>query len=222
MTTRRTGTPGAYDSGIFASVEARPGPAHRAALAELEHTLRAATASALAEATGPITIASAQRGDQHAAVVLAGAADARAIRAVAAHLRGLLEGGVRHLVVDLSRVDQLDDRLLALLRRVEVVIAARGGALELTGLTPRVLHDLDDDPLARVFALYRAAFERAQPQELSWATVRCPAGLDEVAEPHTPARHRAIIHTRAARAPRRAEQRPRRTQVPRSEPGPDA
>jgi anti-sigma B factor antagonist len=153
-------------------------------------------------------------------MVLGGAVEAAVTRAVGAQLRGLLDGGSRHLVVDLSGVERLDDRLLALLRRVEVRMAARGGTLELTGLTPRVLHDLDDDPLARVFALYRAAFDRAQPRELSWAAVRCPAGLDEVAEPHTPARHRAIIHTRAgSRAPGRAEQRPRLTHGPRPEPG---
>ena len=220
MSTRRTGTPVANDSRIFSSVEARPALARQAALAELEHTLRAAITTTLAEDTSPITIGSAQRGDQHAAVVLGGAVDAAVTRAVGAHLRGLLDGGARHLVLDLSRVGQLDDRLLALLRRVEVRMAARGGALELTGLTPRVLHDMDDDPLARVFALYRAAFERAQPRELSWAALRCPGGLDEVAEPHTPARHRAIIDTGAGRrAPGRAEQPSRRTDTAQPEPG---
>lgn len=220
MSTRRTGTPVADDSGIFSSVQVRPALARQVALAELEHSLRAAITTTRAEDTGPITIASAQRGDQHAAVVLGGAVDAAVTRAVGAHLRGLLDGGSRHLVLDLSRVAQLEDRLLALLRRVEVRMAARGGALELTGLTPRVLHDLDDDPLARVFALYRAAFERAQSPELSWAALRCPGGLDEVAEPHTPARHRAIIDTGAGRrAPGRAEPPSSRTDTTQPEPG---
>jgi hypothetical protein len=116
--------------------------------------------------------------------------------AVCAHLRGQLDAGPRHRVIDLSRVGRSDERLIALLRRVEARMVARGG-VELTGLTPRVLHDMDDDPLDRVFALYRAAFERADQPELSWATVRCPGGLDEVAEPHTAARHRAIIDTGA-------------------------
>jgi anti-anti-sigma regulatory factor len=189
--------PMASDRGIFSSVEARPGSAREEELAELEHTLRAAIMSTLAEATSPITIASAQRGDQYSAVVLGGALDAWAMRAVGAHLRGQSDAGSRHLVVDLSRVEQLDDRLLALLRRVEARMANRGGVLELTGLTPRVLHGMDDDPLARVFALFRAAFDRARPPELNWAAVRCPGGLDEVAEPHTAARHRAIIDTGA-------------------------
>jgi hypothetical protein len=209
--------PVANDSGILSSVQVRRASARQVALAELEHSLRAAVTATGAEDTGPITIASAQRGDQHAAVVLGGAA---VTRAVGAHLRGLLDGGSRHLVLDLSRVEQLDDRLLALLRRVEVRMAARGGALELTGLTPRVLHDMDDDPLARVFALYRAAFERAELRELSWAALRCPGGLDEVAEPQTPARHRAIIDTAAGgHAPGRAEPPSRRTDTPQPEPG---
>jgi len=206
--------PMASDRGIFSSVEARPGSAREEELAELERTLRAAIMSTLADATSPITIASAQRGDQHSAVVLGGAVDPSVRRAVSAHLRGQLDAGARHLVVDLSRVEQLDDLLLALLRRVEARMAARGGVLELTGLTPRVLHDMDDDPLARVFALYRVAFEGARPRELSWATVRCPRGLDEVAEPHTAARHRAIIDTGGGRAPGQAGWRPRSAGAP--------
>jgi ABC-type transporter Mla MlaB component len=197
MSSRRTSTPTAADSGIFSAVEARPRPAREAELAELERTLRAAIVSTLAEAASPITIASAQRGDQYSAMVLGGPVEASAMGAVAAHLRGQLDAGARHLVIDLSRVGRWDDRLIALLHRVEARMAARGGVLELTGLTPRVLHDMDDDPLDRVFALHRAAFERAHPPELSWAAVRCPGGLDEVAEPHTAARHRAIIDTGA-------------------------
>lgn len=199
MSSRRAATPAASDSGIFSSIEARPAWAHQEELAELEHVLRAAITCTLAEAARPITIASVQRGDQHSAVVLGGALDATAMRAISAHLRAQIDAGSRHLVVDLSRVEQLDDRLLAVLRRVEVRLAARGGSLELTGLTPRVLHDMHDDPLARVFALYRAALDRAQDRDLSWAAVRCPEALDEVAEPHTPARHRAILHTTAGR-----------------------
>jgi hypothetical protein len=68
-----------------------------------------------------------------------------------------------------------------------------GGIVELTGLGSRLLHDLDDDPLARVFALYRAALDGAGADEVTWARMRCPDGLDDVAEPRTAARHRAII-----------------------------
>jgi anti-anti-sigma regulatory factor len=199
MTTRR---PVASHTGIFSSTEARPGATRQEELVELEDTLRAAITSTLAEATAPVTIASAHRADRYSAVALAGALDAAAMRAVGAHLRAQLDAGSRHLVVDLSRVRRFDELLIALLRRVEARMAARGDVLELTGLTPRVLHGMDDDPLARVFALHRAAYERALLPELTWATLRCPGGLDEVAEPHTAARHRAVIDTGAGRPAR--------------------
>jgi ABC-type transporter Mla MlaB component len=185
------------DSGIFSPAEAPPAWRRQAELSELERMLRAAILSTLTDTAPPVTLASAQRADGYAAVVLAGTLDGPAIRAVSAHLRGLLDGGARHLVVDLSRVGQLDPRLHALLRRVEERMATRGGAVELTGLSPRVLHDMEDDPLARVFALYRAALENADARDLSWARMRCPGGLDEAAEPHTAARHRSIIDTRS-------------------------
>jgi anti-anti-sigma regulatory factor len=176
----------------------------QAELAELEHTLRAAMGSALADAAGPVTVASAQRADHYAAAVLAGSLDRSSYRSVGSHLRGLVEAGTQHLVIDLSRVRRLDPTLADLLHRLEAWIGAHGGVLEVTGLTPRVLHDLGDDPVTRVFSLYRAAFESAAPNDLSWAAVRCPAGLDGVAEPRTPARHRTYIDTRARPVPVRA------------------
>lgn len=198
------------DSGVFSPAEARPGWWREAELAELEHTLRAAITGSLTEPARPVTIASVMRGDQYAAVALGGPLDGSALRALGAHLRGLVDNGTRHLVIDLSRVGRLDARLLTLLRRVESRMAARAGVLELTGLTPRVLHDMDDDPLDRVFVLYRSAFEGAGPDEMSWAAIRCPWGLDEVAEPHTAARHRSIIDTLARRDLLRATGRPSR------------
>lgn len=220
MSTKRMGPPVAAGSGIVSPSEVRPGWERQAELAELEDMLRAAIMGTLAEGSSPITIASAQRGDQYSAVVLGGSVDASVMRAFCAHVRGLLDGGSRHLVIDLSRVGRADSRLPALLRRVEATVAARGGVVELTGLTPRALHDMDDNPLARVFALYRTAFEGADPQELAWATVRCPGGLDEVAEPYTPARHRVIIDRAAKHTPGRVGPRPRPTDPPRPEPGP--
>jgi anti-anti-sigma regulatory factor len=185
------------DSGIFSPAEAPPGWRRQAELVELERMLKAAILSSLADTAPPVSLASAQRADGYAAVVLAGTLDGPAIRAVGAHFRGLLDGGSTHLVVDLSRVEHLDPRLPALLRRMEDRMATRGGTVELTGLSPRVLHDMEDDPLAGVFALYRAALENADAHDLSWARMRCPGGLDEVAEPHTAARHRSMMDTRS-------------------------
>jgi hypothetical protein len=182
------------DGGAFSPVpSARPRWLRQAELAELEDTLRAAISSTMFGASLPITVASAHRADGYAAVVLAGHQAGSAIRVAGAHLRGVLDAGPRHLVVDLSRVNQLDSGLPALLRRVEARMNGFGGMVELTGLGSRLLHDLDDDPLARVFALYRAALDGPDANEVTWARMRCPDGLDDVAEPHTAARHRTII-----------------------------
>jgi ABC-type transporter Mla MlaB component len=204
MSTRHFRKSSPADTGVFSPAEARPGWWHDVELVELEHTLKSAISGAQAGTPRPVTIASAQRGDHYAAVALGGPLDAATIRALSAHLRALLDSATRHLVIDLSRVGQLDERLHALLRRVEARMAAYGGVLELTGLTPRVLHHMDDDPLARVFVLYRTAVDDAAPDELSWAARRCPRGLGEVAEPHTAGRHRTIIDTHARRSSRAA------------------
>lgn len=187
---------------LFGTAQARPGSWRQAELAELEHSLRAAIMRTLAEASRPPIIASLQRGDEYAAVAVGGPVGRRAVVALAANLRGLLEAGARHIVVDLSNMTDLDEALAALLHRAEARTLALGGVFELTGLTPRVLYWLEDDPLARVFARHRAALEDASPHELSWAVMSCPLGLDEVAEPHTAARNRCIIDTGGATASR--------------------
>jgi STAS domain len=188
--------------GLFGAAQARPGSWRQAELAELEHSLRSAIMSTLAEASRPPMIASLQRGDEYAAVAVGGPVGRRAVVALGANLRGLLEAGARHIVVDLSNITDLDEGLAALMHRVEARTLALGGVFELTGLTPRVLYGMDDDPLARVFARHRAALEDGSPHELSWAVMSCPLGLDEVAEPHTAARHRCIIDTGGATASR--------------------
>jgi hypothetical protein len=181
-------------TGLFWRGE-RPDWLRQADLAELERTLRSAIMCTAAYADPPVLIASVQRGDGYGAVALGGPVDRPAVRALAAQLRGLLDTGVNHLVVDLSNTGQLDEGLAGLLRTAEARLAALGGVFELAGLSPRTLHGLDDDLLTRVFAVYRAALEDASPRQLSWAALRCPHGLDDVAEPHTAARHRSVIDT---------------------------
>jgi anti-sigma B factor antagonist len=191
--------PAPPDTGVFAPAAVPPDWRRRAELAELERTLRAVIAGSPAEPSPPVTIASAQRGDRFAALALGGALAGPRAPALVAHLRAVLDAGARHLVIDLSRTGGLDDRLAAILHGVAAEMAARGGVVDLTGLTPRVLHRFDDDALARVFVLYRAAFEDGDGAELSWAARRCPYGLDEVAEPRTAARNRAVIDTAGRR-----------------------
>jgi hypothetical protein len=120
--------------------------------------------------------------------------DGPASRILAGYLAGLVHAGARNFVVDLSRVERPDDDLLDLLHRFGDRLAASGSAMELTGLTPPALYELDDEPLTEVFAQYRAAFEGGLPR---WAALRCPQGFDGVAEPGSSARFRAFVDTAA-------------------------
>ncbi|MGW3965850.1 STAS domain-containing protein [Amycolatopsis sp. NPDC005003] len=141
-----------------------------------------------------LTISSTLHPGSYAVVAIAGRADAPALRNLAGYLAGLVHAGSRNFVVDLSRVEQPGDDLLDLLRRFRDRLTATGGELELIGLTPPVLYELDDGPLAEVFALYRVDAEGGRPR---WAALRCPQGFDGVAEPGSPARFRAFVDTAA-------------------------
>ncbi|MGW5715045.1 STAS domain-containing protein [Amycolatopsis sp. NPDC003865] len=137
-----------------------------------------------------LTISSTLHPGRYTVVAIAGRADAPALRTLAGYLAGLVHAGSRNFVVDLSRVEQPGDDFLRLLRTFGDRVTAAGGELELTGLTPRVLYELDDEPLADVFALYRVDSEVGR-------RLRCPQGLDGVAEPGSPARFRAFVDTAA-------------------------
>jgi hypothetical protein len=140
------------------------------------------------------TISSTLHPGRYTVVAVAGRADAPALRNLAGYLTALVHAGARHFVIDLSRVERPGDDLLGLLHRCGDRLAADGGALELIGLTPPALYELDDDALAEVFAQYRAAFEDGRQ---GWAALRCPQGFDGVAEPGSPARFRAFVDTGA-------------------------
>lgn len=193
MTTSLRRATAPADNAFLSATEVRPISWRDVTLGELEQTLRAALSGTQGEAGRPVAIASAQRDDRYAAVAFSGHLDRSAVRAMRAHLRGLLDAGSHCLVVDLSQVAWSHEVLLSLLRAVEAAMTGRGGVFEVTGLSPRLLYDMDDELVSRVFALHRAAFETADPAALSWAAMRCPVGLDEVAEPRTARRHRAII-----------------------------
>ncbi|MDS0134625.1 MULTISPECIES: STAS domain-containing protein [unclassified Amycolatopsis] len=159
-----------------------------ASLAELDQLLTGATPP------DEFTISSTLHPGRYTVVAIAGRADAAASRTLAGYLAGLVHAGSRFFVVDLSRVEHPDEGLLDLLRRFGGRLAAAGGALELTGLTPPVLYELDDGPLAEVFALYRVDSEGGRR---GWAALRCPQGFDGVAEPGSPGRFRAFVDTAA-------------------------
>lgn len=160
-----------------------------ATLAELARLMQ----QALAPAGNELTVGSTLRGDHHTVVTVGGYVDERAIRMLAAYFTGLLNGGARHLVVDVSRVDAVPDSLLDLMRRVAARVLALNGVFELTGLTPSVLYAMDDVPLAEVFARYRILLDDARPPALRWSDLLCPQGLEDVPEPGSAARCRCVV-----------------------------
>ncbi|MGW4527404.1 STAS domain-containing protein [Amycolatopsis sp. NPDC004378] len=157
------------------------------ALAELDRLIGHA-------APHELTLSSTLHPGRYAVVTVAGQVGTAGLRTLAGYLAGLVHAGARHFVVDLSQVERPGDDLLGLLRRCGDRLTAAGGELELTGLTPPVLYELDDEPLAEVFALYRVDSDGGQRR---WAALRCPEGFDGVAEPGSPARFRAFVDTAA-------------------------
>jgi hypothetical protein len=84
------------DHGLFSpATTTRPRWLRQAELAELEHMLRSAIMSTMAEASRPVTVASAHRADGYAAVMFTGHLDGPASRAAGARLRGVLDAGPR-------------------------------------------------------------------------------------------------------------------------------
>ncbi|HEY0447808.1 STAS domain-containing protein [Actinophytocola sp.] len=166
------------------------------ALAELERLMGRALVRAMADSTGELTVSSTLRGGHYTVVTVGGSVDTQGLRRLAALFAGLLNAGTRDLVVDLSRVDHVDDTLLELMRRVEDRVSAADGRFELTGLAPPVLYAMDDEPLSEIFAQYRATLDTAEPPALRWSGLLCPQGLD-VAEPGSAARNRVFIDTAA-------------------------
>ncbi|MET7995898.1 STAS domain-containing protein [Amycolatopsis sp. NPDC005232] len=170
-------------------------PAYAVAFAEL-HRLTGPAREVAATAAN-FTVTSTLRDDHHTVVTVRGPIDARALRLLAAHFAGLLHAGTRHLVLDLSQVEQMDDGLFDLVHRVEDRLTALNGLFELTGLAPPVLYAMDDTLLAEVFSWYRAVIDDPKPRAELWSSLRCPQGLEDVAEPGSADRYRTFIDTAA-------------------------
>lgn len=140
--------------------------------------------------TGDVAITSTQWRDGQTVVVVRGPVDAQSVQRLAFYLHGLLRSGTRRLSVDISQVTGPDGQLLALLHAIATRTLVLGGIFELTGLLPPTLYAMEDGVVTEVFSLYRAALDDGAT---TWAALTCPQGLGDVAEPGTPARHRAVL-----------------------------
>lgn len=143
--------------------------------------------------TGDVAITSTQWRDGQTVVVVTGPVDAQSVQRLGLYLQGLLRSGTRRLSVDISQLTGLDDQLLALLHAIATRTFVLGGIFELTGLLPPTLYAMEDGVVTEVFSLYRAALDDDGVQATTWAALTCPQGLSDVAEPGTPARHRAVL-----------------------------
>ena len=104
-----------------------------------------------------LSVASVQCGQDYAAVIVSGVLDGIAIRQLRACLRGLIEGGMRSLLIDLSQASGADGRLGLMLDRAETALRVRHGRLVLLNVPPGIRSSLDVDRLSQAFATCRGS-----------------------------------------------------------------
>jgi hypothetical protein len=99
--------------------------------------------------TGPVVladgfkVASVQCGHDYAVVTVSGLLDGGAIHRLRIFLRGLIEGGVRSLLIDLSEASGGDGRLGLVLDRTEASLRVRQGRLVLLNVPAGLRPSLD-------------------------------------------------------------------------------
>jgi anti-anti-sigma regulatory factor len=99
-----------------------------------------------------LSVASVQCGRDFAAVIVSGVLDRIAIRQLRACLRGLIEGGMQSLLVDLSQASDADGRLGLMLHRAETALRIRHGRLVLLNVPPSIRSSLDVGRISQSFA----------------------------------------------------------------------
>ena len=107
-----------------------------------------------------LSVASVQCGHDYAAVIVSGALDGVAIRQLRACLRGLIEGGMHSLLIDLSEASAADGRLGLMLHRAETALRIRHGRLILLNVPPGVRSSLDVGRISHSFATCRGSLAR--------------------------------------------------------------
>jgi anti-anti-sigma regulatory factor len=104
------------------------------------------------EAMGPVSVSpalgmtSALHGDEYGLLVVSGELTRADIPRVRVQLHGILESGIRNLVVDLSGVDTADPRLGATLDLMYRRLHALGGELAVLGVPTGLLPILANGP----------------------------------------------------------------------------
>ncbi|MDT5202645.1 MAG: hypothetical protein QOH34_4167 [Mycobacterium sp.] len=100
-----------------------------------------------------LSVASVQCGHDYAAVIVSGVLDGIAIRQLRACLRGLIEGGLHSLLIDLSQASWADGRLGLMLDRAETALRVRHGRLVLLNVPAGIRSCLDVGRISQSFAI---------------------------------------------------------------------
>ncbi len=99
-----------------------------------------------------LTITCMQRGSEYAAVSIVGDVGLNAIQRLQRYVRVLLEDGVRTLVIDLSGLSRCDRRLAPLLARLQRILRAKQGVLQVARVPYELRSVLTTTDLPDAFA----------------------------------------------------------------------
>jgi anti-anti-sigma regulatory factor len=100
-----------------------------------------------------LSVASVQCGHDYAAVIVSGVLDSIATRQLRACLRGLIEGGMHSVLIDLSQAAGTDGRLGLMLDRAETALRVRHGRLVLLNVPAGIRSSLDVGRISQSFAI---------------------------------------------------------------------
>jgi anti-anti-sigma regulatory factor len=106
-----------------------------------------------AELAAELSVASVQCGHDYAAVIVSGVVDGVAVRQLRSCLRGLIDGGMHSLLIDLSQASWADGRLGLMLDRAEIALRMRHGRLVLLNVPPGIRSSLDIGRISQSLAI---------------------------------------------------------------------
>jgi hypothetical protein len=100
-----------------------------------------------------LSVASVQCGHDYAALIVSGVVDGVAVRQLRSCLRGLIDGGMHSLLIDLSQASGADGRLGLMLDRAETALRMRHGRLVLLNVPPGIRSSLDVGRVSQSLAI---------------------------------------------------------------------
>lgn len=102
----------------------------------------------------PLQIESRREGEETAVISLVGEVDVANTAQVREAALGLLSGGIKRLIIDLSGTEYMDSAGLGLLIGIQRRLREVGGALGLAGVRAQVKRVFDVTKLNQILAIY--------------------------------------------------------------------